>query len=69
MLRLYCILYTICFLNYSVCIYVCIFSGSTAYSAPEVLEGSETNMKSDLWSLGCILYYMYTGTDMQTDSN
>nr|XP_014266340.2 serine/threonine-protein kinase ULK4 isoform X4 [Maylandia zebra] len=36
--------------------------GSTAYSAPEVLEGSETNMKSDLWSLGCILYYMYTGT-------
>uniref|UniRef100_A0A669CUY2 Unc-51 like kinase 4 n=1 Tax=Oreochromis niloticus TaxID=8128 RepID=A0A669CUY2_ORENI len=35
--------------------------GSTAYSAPEVLEGSETNMNSDLWSLGCILYYMYTG--------
>ncbi|KAL3981080.1 sialic acid binding Ig-like lectin 10 [Sarotherodon galilaeus] len=35
--------------------------GSTAYSAPEVLEGSEANMNSDLWSLGCILYYMYTG--------
>lgn len=50
-------------------VYVCIFPGSTAYSAPEVLEGSETIMSSDLWSLGCIFYYMYTGTDSQTDSH
>ncbi|XP_069549236.1 serine/threonine-protein kinase ULK4 [Brachyistius frenatus] len=35
--------------------------GSPAYSAPEVLQGSETNMSSDLWALGCILYYVYTG--------
>ncbi|KAI3360784.1 hypothetical protein L3Q82_013026, partial [Scortum barcoo] len=35
--------------------------GSQTYSAPEVLQGSETNMSSDLWALGCILYYMYTG--------
>ncbi|KAM7382570.1 hypothetical protein PAMP_002296 [Pampus punctatissimus] len=35
--------------------------GSPAYSAPEVLQGSETNMSSDLWALGCIIYYMYTG--------
>ncbi|CAK6954330.1 serine/threonine-protein kinase ULK4 [Scomber scombrus] len=35
--------------------------GSPTYSAPEVLQGSETNMSSDLWALGCILYYMYTG--------
>ncbi|XP_040900709.1 serine/threonine-protein kinase ULK4 [Toxotes jaculatrix] len=35
--------------------------GSPAYSAPEVLQGSETNISSDLWALGCILYYMYTG--------
>ncbi|XP_042280032.1 serine/threonine-protein kinase ULK4 isoform X1 [Thunnus maccoyii] len=34
---------------------------SLTYSAPEVLQGSETNMSSDLWALGCILYYMYTG--------
>ncbi|XP_044062547.1 serine/threonine-protein kinase ULK4 isoform X3 [Siniperca chuatsi] len=35
--------------------------GSPTYSAPEVLQGSETNMSSDLWAIGCILYYMYTG--------
>ncbi|KAM7420340.1 hypothetical protein PAMA_014859 [Pampus argenteus] len=35
--------------------------GSPAYSAPEVLQRSETNMSSDLWALGCIIYYMYTG--------
>lgn len=36
--------------------------GSLAYRAPEVLQGSETSIGSDLWALGCILYYMYTGT-------
>ncbi|XP_041798587.1 serine/threonine-protein kinase ULK4 isoform X2 [Chelmon rostratus] len=35
--------------------------GCPTYSAPEVLQGSETNMSSDLWALGCMLYYMYTG--------
>ncbi|KAF7654012.1 hypothetical protein LDENG_00075810 [Lucifuga dentata] len=35
--------------------------GSPAYSAPEVLQGSETSMSSDFWALGCILHYMYTG--------
>ncbi|MED6251678.1 hypothetical protein ATANTOWER_001225 [Ataeniobius toweri] len=35
--------------------------GSPTYSAPEVLQGSETSRSSDLWALGCILYYMYTG--------
>ncbi|XP_071325778.1 serine/threonine-protein kinase ULK4 isoform X2 [Trachinotus anak] len=35
--------------------------GSPTYCAPEVLQGSETNMSSDLWAVGCILYYMYTG--------
>nr|XP_057909660.1 serine/threonine-protein kinase ULK4-like [Doryrhamphus excisus]XP_057909662.1 serine/threonine-protein kinase ULK4-like [Doryrhamphus excisus] len=37
------------------------FRGSTIYMAPEVLQGSETTAISDLWALGCILYYMYTG--------
>ncbi|XP_029958590.1 serine/threonine-protein kinase ULK4 [Salarias fasciatus] len=46
--------------------------GSLAYCAPEVLEGCETNMRSDLWALGCVLYYMYTGkppfySDIQTE--
>uniref|UniRef100_A0A8C6UVP2 Unc-51 like kinase 4 n=1 Tax=Neogobius melanostomus TaxID=47308 RepID=A0A8C6UVP2_9GOBI len=35
--------------------------GSLFYKAPEVLLGSETNISTDLWALGCILYYMYTG--------
>ncbi|XP_077455878.1 serine/threonine-protein kinase ULK4-like isoform X2 [Stigmatopora argus] len=37
------------------------FQGSPTYMAPEVLQGSEATVKSDLWSLGCVLYYMYTG--------
>uniref|UniRef100_A0A671WX59 Unc-51 like kinase 4 n=1 Tax=Sparus aurata TaxID=8175 RepID=A0A671WX59_SPAAU len=44
--------------------------GSPTYSAPEVLQGSETSMSSDLWALGCILYYMYTGQPpFSSDSN
>ncbi|XP_077577822.1 serine/threonine-protein kinase ULK4 [Stigmatopora nigra] len=38
-----------------------IFHGSPTYMAPEVLQGSETSFNSDIWSLGCILYYMFTG--------
>ncbi|XP_061573900.1 serine/threonine-protein kinase ULK4 [Cololabis saira] len=37
------------------------FQGCPTYRAPEVLQGSETSVSSDLWALGCILYYMYTG--------
>lgn len=43
-------------------IFLSAFLGSLPYSAPEVLQGSETSTSSDLWALGCILYYMYTGT-------
>ncbi|PWA33712.1 hypothetical protein CCH79_00007435, partial [Gambusia affinis] len=35
--------------------------GSSTYSAPEVVQGSETSRRSDLWALGCVLYYMYSG--------
>lgn len=49
--------------------FVCIFSGSPTYSAPEVLQGSETNTSSDLWALGCVLYYMYTGTYAYTQTD
>ncbi|XP_032374061.1 serine/threonine-protein kinase ULK4 isoform X2 [Etheostoma spectabile] len=38
-----------------------ILHGPPTYKAPEVLQGSETNMSSDFWALGCTLYYMYTG--------
>ncbi|XP_051920700.1 serine/threonine-protein kinase ULK4 isoform X5 [Hippocampus zosterae] len=37
------------------------FQGSPTYMAPEILQGSETTALSDLWALGCVLYYMYTG--------
>ncbi|XP_077384426.1 serine/threonine-protein kinase ULK4 [Festucalex cinctus] len=37
------------------------FQGAPSYMAPEVIQGSETTFISDLWSLGSILYYMYTG--------
>nr|XP_009290329.1 serine/threonine-protein kinase ULK4 [Danio rerio] len=35
--------------------------GSPVYCSPEVLRGSETNVDSDLWALGCVLYEMFTG--------
>lgn len=36
-------------------------SGSTTYSSPEVLQGGEVTILSDLWSLGCVLYEIFTG--------
>ncbi|XP_069764933.1 serine/threonine-protein kinase ULK4 isoform X3 [Narcine bancroftii] len=35
--------------------------GSTVYMAPEVVKGEECSAVSDLWSLGCVLYEMFTG--------
>ena len=35
--------------------------GSPFYTAPEVLRGQCTSRKSDLWSLGCVIYEMFTG--------
>ncbi|XP_061772276.1 serine/threonine-protein kinase ULK4-like [Nerophis ophidion] len=43
--------------------------GSTTYKAPEVQQGAETTVKSDLWALGCILYYMYTGRPFSFDND
>ena len=36
--------------------------GSPAYMSPEQIEGKATSMKSDMYSLGIVLYKMLTGT-------
>ncbi|XP_055984923.1 serine/threonine-protein kinase ULK4 [Sorex fumeus] len=35
--------------------------GSLIYTAPEVLRGADFSTTSDLWSLGCLLYEMFSG--------
>ena len=36
--------------------------GDLSYMAPEVIMGEDNSRESDLWSLGCIFYQMYTGS-------
>ena len=44
-------------------------SGNPSYLAPEVLQGQEHSIQSDLWSLGVVLYEMYTGHPPFTAAN
>ncbi|XP_067632842.1 serine/threonine-protein kinase nekl-2 [Eurosta solidaginis] len=37
--------------------------GTYLYMAPEVMRGEKYEFKSDIWSLGCILYEMCIGTN------
>ncbi|XP_002163720.3 serine/threonine-protein kinase ULK4 isoform X1 [Hydra vulgaris] len=34
---------------------------SVSYKAPEVIDGHLVSLEADLWSLGCLLYQMFTG--------
>ena len=44
-----------------------IFVGSTTYMAPEVLQGGDCTIASDLWSLGVVFYECFTGKYCRTE--
>lgn len=37
------------------------FVGTEDYVAPEIINNEETTFSADLWSLGVIIYQLYTG--------
>ena len=39
----------------------CSLVGTEAYIAPEVIQNKEITILSDLWSLGIIIYQIFTG--------
>jgi serine/threonine protein kinase len=38
--------------------------GTPGYTAPEVLRGDPFSVKSDVFSVGCLLFYLVTGRNL-----
>lgn len=39
-------------------------AGTPTYTAPEIVGGDEYGCKADVWSMGVVLYEMFTGTEL-----
>lgn len=67
MKKTYIMIRLIIFLAVERCTYLIVifcvetFSGAPTYMSPEGFQSQEITILSDLWSLGCVLYEMFTG--------